>query len=69
VVETDVLGINLDNEPGQLAKLAAKFARGKVNIEYAYGTSDDGQATLFMRVSDTKKAAKLLAPKKRKARR
>ncbi len=65
VVETDVLAVKLDDKPGALAKLASKFARGKINIEYAYGTSDDTDATVFIRVSDVKKAAQLLSPKKR----
>jgi len=65
VVETDVLAVKLDDKPGALAKLAAKFARGKVNIEYSYGTSDGTEATVFVRVSDVKKAVQLLTPKKR----
>ncbi|MBC8868737.1 MAG: ACT domain-containing protein [Planctomycetes bacterium] len=65
VVETDVLALELDDKPGTLAKLASKFSRGKVNIEYAYGTSDGTEATVFVRVSDVKKAVQLLSPKKR----
>lgn len=65
VVETDVLAVKLDDNPGELAKVARKFARGRVNIEYAYGTSDGTDATLFIRVSDTKKAKQLLTPKSR----
>jgi hypothetical protein len=68
VVETDVLQIHLDDKPGELAKLAAKLARGKVNIEYAYGTADHQRATLFLRVSDVKKALEILTPKKRSKR-
>jgi hypothetical protein len=65
VVETDILQIHLDDKPGELGKLAAKLARGKVNIEYAYGTADNQRATLFLRVSDVKKALEILAPKKK----
>jgi len=65
VVETDVLAVKLADRPGELAKMARKFARGKINIEYAYGTSDGTEATLFIRVSDVKKAMQLLSPKKR----
>ena len=65
VVETDVLIVKLADHPGALAEVAAKFARGKVNIEYAYGSSDDTEATVFMRVSDTKKALEVLSPKKK----
>ena len=65
VVESDVLAVNLADKPGALAKLASKFARGKINIEYAYGTSGGGQATVYVRVSDMKKAVQLLSPKKK----
>ncbi len=68
VVETDVLVVKLPDQPGALGQLAAKFARAKINIEYAYGSSDDTQATVFMRVSDAKKALEILTPK-RKAKR
>jgi hypothetical protein len=69
VVETDVLALEVDDQPGALAKVARKFARGKINIEYAYGTADSGKAKIFMRVSDVKKGKQLLteaAPKRRK---
>ena len=65
VVETDVLVVKLSDHPGALAELATKFARGKVNIEYAYGSADDTEATIFMRVSDTKKGLALLSPAKK----
>ncbi len=65
VVETDVLIVKLSDHPGALAEVATKFARGKINIEYAYGSSDDTEATVFMRVSDTKKALEILTPKKK----
>jgi hypothetical protein len=64
VVETDVLAVKLQDKPGELAELARKFAQAEVNIEYAYGSSDDTQATVFFRVSDTAKATAVLAPAK-----
>jgi hypothetical protein len=72
VVETDVLAVKLSDRPGELARLAAKFSRAKVNIEYAYGTSNGSEATIYIRVSDSKKAVGVLAPrakKKKKAKR
>jgi hypothetical protein len=69
VVETDVLAIEVDDTPGALAKIARKFARSKINIEYAYGTSDSGQARIYMRVSDARKgkqAVSAAAAKKKK---
>ncbi len=55
VVETDVLAIEVDDKPGALARIARKFALDKINIEYAYGTSDSGRARIYMRVSDARK--------------
>jgi len=66
VVETDVLAIKISDHPGELAKIARKLARGKVNIEYAYGTSNGEAATMFIRVSSPGKAVRLLAPAKKK---
>ena len=66
VVETEVLALELGHSPGEMAKVARKFARGKINIEYAYGTADGTKATVFFRVSDVRKAMKLLAAKKTK---
>lgn len=69
VVETDVLAVEVDDEPGALARIARTFARAKINIEYAYGTSDTGRARIYMRVSDARKGKQALsaaAPKKKK---
>jgi hypothetical protein len=69
VVETDVLALEVDDQPGALAKVARKFARAKINIEYAYGTADSGQARIYMRVSDARKGKQALTsttPKRKK---
>lgn len=60
VVETDVLGLKLTNKPGALGEVAAKLAKAKVNIEYAYGSADSADGVLFLRVSDLKKAQRAL---------
>ncbi|MEO5803615.1 MAG: ACT domain-containing protein [Verrucomicrobiota bacterium] len=62
VVEDDVLMIEGDNTPGSLAKLAHKLAAAKMNIEYAYcATSPNSKkGLLILRVSDAKKALKVL---------
>ena len=65
VIETDVLAVQVGNHPGELAKVARKLSRGKVNIEYAYGTSDGTASTMFIRVSDVRKGIKLLTPIKK----
>jgi hypothetical protein len=64
VVETEILAVPLSDQVGELAKLAARLAQAKINIEYAYGSTGDSNATIFVRVSDLKKAMSLLGPKK-----
>lgn len=63
VVETDVLVLNLPDKPGQLAAVAKKLAKASVNIEYAYGTTAESGGKLILRVSDIKKARKILKGK------
>jgi hypothetical protein len=62
VVETDVLMVEDDNKPGSLAAIAEKLAAAKVNIEYCYcATSPTSKkGLLILRVSDVKKALKVL---------
>lgn len=63
VVEDDVLMIGGDNKPGSLARIAHKLAGGKVNIEYAYCATppDAKKGLMILRVSDPKKAFKILS--------
>ena len=62
VVENSVLLIENANKAGTLAAISRKLAKAKINIEYAYlatsPTSKKGLAVI--RVSDTKKALKVL---------
>ncbi|HEY3863313.1 MAG TPA: ACT domain-containing protein [Verrucomicrobiae bacterium] len=62
VVEDDVLMMTGDNKPGSLAALAQKLADAKINIEYAYcATAPDAKkGLLILRVSDARKAMKVL---------
>jgi hypothetical protein len=62
VVESEVLMIEGDNKPGSLARIAHKLADAKVNIEYAYCATppDAKKGLLILRISDAKKALKLL---------
>lgn len=62
VVDDDVLMITGDNKPGSLARIAHKLSDAKVNIEYAYcATAPDAKTgLLILRVSDAKKAMKVL---------
>ena len=60
--ETEVLCVNLANRAGALATVAEKLAKGHINIAYAYCTAGarGGRTTGVLKVSDVKKAMKLL---------
>ena len=68
--ETDVLCVNLANKSGALAVVAEKLAVGHVNISYAYCTAgaEGGRTTGVLKVSDVKKAMKLLEDHKKESR-
>ena len=61
-VQSKVLMVNNDNKPGSLGKIAARLAKAKINIEYAYLATSPGakKGLLILRTSDTKKALKVL---------
>ncbi len=60
--ETDVLCVDLANKSGALAVVSEKLSKGHVNISYAYCTAGGkgGRTTGVLKVSDVKKAMKLL---------
>jgi len=62
VVEDDVLMITGDNKPGSLARISHKLANAKINIEYAYCATppDAKRGLMIVRVSDARKAMKVL---------
>jgi hypothetical protein len=62
VVENNVLMMENANKPGTLAAIAKRLGKSKINIEYAYlATSPSSKKGLaILRVSDTKKAVKVL---------
>jgi len=62
VVEDDVLMIDGSNKPGGLAAIAHRLAKGNINIEYCYSATppDAKKGLLIVRVSDAKKALKVL---------
>ena len=64
-VESKVLVIENNNKPGSLAKLAARLAKAKINIEYAYLATSAGakKGMLVLRCDDTKGALKVLRKK------
>ena len=62
VIETDVIQIDLSNEPGELAKLSDKLSLANINIDYAYCAAEAEQkkGALILRVDETKEALKVL---------
>lgn len=62
VVERDVLMLQGRNRRGELADIAAKLSKNKVNIEYAYSATPANATTgaMILRVSNPKKAARIL---------
>ncbi len=60
--ETDVLCVNLPNKAGAFADVAQKLARAHINISYAYCTAGarGGRTTGILKVTDVKKAMKVL---------
>jgi hypothetical protein len=63
VVENDVLMVENDNKPGGLSEIAKTLSKHKINIEYAYLASMPSarRGLLIMRVTDAKKALKVLS--------
>ncbi|MFY8268925.1 MAG: ACT domain-containing protein [Terrimicrobiaceae bacterium] len=63
VLESEVLMIENDNRPGSLSRIARLLSKAKINIEYAYLASmpTARKGLLILRVSDVKKAFKLLS--------
>src|SRR5438874_8599660 len=61
--ESDVLVIELKNQPGALANLCERLAQEHVNIDYAYCSSGGRNGKVFgiFKVSNLDKAQRLLA--------
>ena len=60
--ETDVMVIELGNEPGAFAKVSSRLAGEHINISYAYCTAspEASCATAVFKVADMNKARKIL---------
>lgn len=61
--ETEVLCVNLANRSGAFADITEKLAKAHINISYAYCTAGahGGRTTGILKVSDIKKAIKILS--------
>jgi hypothetical protein len=65
--ETEVLFIELRNQPGALARVCELLAAGHVHIDYAYGSTGGrlGKTGAVFKVSNTAKARQLLGERAR----
>jgi hypothetical protein len=61
-VETGILSVEVDDEPGQLLRVADALAEGKINITTVYGTSVSGARTarILIAAQNTDKALLIL---------
>jgi len=56
VSSTDVIGIKIKNEPGEMYKIAKVLGDANINIDYAYAYSENAEAYLILRVSSLNEA-------------
>ena len=61
-LETEVLMIETNNQPGTLGQIAERLAHADVNIEYAYmaATVNSSRGLMILRPSDVDKAQRVL---------
>ena len=61
-VETHILSVEVEDKPGELLRVAAALADGKVNITTVYGTSAEGTTTsrILIATQNTDKALAIL---------
>jgi hypothetical protein len=61
VITSEVLRIEASNRPGALGEVCTRLAKANVNIQYLYGSVGiSTRACLFLRVSDVKRAKRIL---------
>jgi hypothetical protein len=62
VVEDDIIMMEGTNKPGELARIAHRLAKAKVNIEYCYSATPASakNGLMILRVSNPEKALKAL---------
>ncbi len=61
VSETNVLGVEMEDIPGGLAKIADVLGKENINIDYAYAfVTKTEKALLILRVNDIKAAVSVL---------
>lgn len=58
---TDVLRVIVPDVPGSINTMLISLAGAGINVSYMYGYSNNGEAPMVIRVSDTEKGAEVLA--------
>jgi hypothetical protein len=59
--ESEVIVIQLENNPGALAAVAEKLSKAKIVIEYSYATGNGDNALAIISTNNNKKAEKALS--------
>lgn len=62
VIEAEVFEFDLPDQPGRLAEVCRALAEGRVNIDYAYGTSHaaENRMRILMKASPIERAKEIL---------
>ena len=60
VTTTEVLRVEMPDEPGALSSALERLAAGGVNVSYIYGYSSGGTAYLVLKAGDPRKAVGLM---------
>jgi len=58
VSESEMLAVQMKDEPGSLAKVAESFQKNRINVEYLYPIITSKNAIIAFRVSDLEGAKK-----------
>lgn len=64
VAFTQVIAVEMRDQPGGLYEIASSLADAKINIEYSYAYSGKDQAVLILRVDQGEEAIRLLLDNK-----
>src|SRR3989338_9193763 len=58
ILETDIIVLDLPNQPGALAEISRKLARADINIEYAYcsAATSQGNGCLIIKSDELDRA-------------
>ena len=62
---TDVVAVEIEDEPGSLAKVMELFGKEQVNIEYLYASleGNGGKAVIIFKLEDPARGMKILTEK------